>query len=157
MGFGATSQYTFWALGLTTALRCETLLTIIRKVFVKTNRPVNLALGTLKFPPMAIASILHRLSGIGIFILLPYMLCMLHCSLTDAASFRATKALIQHPMHKLIIFVFIAAVIYHLLAGIRHIIMDIGFGESVSAGRASAIAVIALAFIFTLLAGLWLW
>jgi succinate dehydrogenase cytochrome b subunit len=124
---------------------------------VNTNRPVNLELSTMRFPIMAITSILHRLSGIGIFILLPYMLCLLHCSLTSEKNFSALQRSLQSPWHKVLILIFLAAMIYHLCAGIRHILMDIGYGEHVQSGRRSAAAVIVIAAILTLLAGVWLW
>lgn len=124
---------------------------------MKAERPVNLALNTMRFPVMAIASILHRLSGIGIFILLPYILFLLHQSLSNEEGFQYVQNLLNNPIHKVLMFLFLAAIIYHILAGIRHIIMDMGFGETLQSGRFSATAVIIAAFILTLLAGIWLW
>ncbi len=120
------------------------------------NRPIHLDLGSMRFPPMAIASILHRLSGLALFILLPYMLYLLHNSLYSARDYATTLEMLQSPLHKGLILIFMAALIYHLLAGIRHILMDIGFGEHLRAGRRSAVTIIILALILTILAGLWL-
>lgn len=121
------------------------------------NRPVNLDLGTMKFPPMAIASILHRISGIVIFLLLPVMLCFLRHSLHSEESFIYVKNLLAEPLYKLIVWAFGAAFIYHILAGFRHMIMDTGFGEELVAGRRTAILVIVLAVIFTIFLGVWIW
>lgn len=124
---------------------------------VNQKRPVNLDLGTLKFPPMAIASILHRISGLVMFLLLPFMIYLLGRSLQGMDSFALLQADLQHPVYKLLIWAFTAALVYHLLAGFRHMIMDLGFGEQVSTGRCSAITVIALAVVLTILLGFWIW
>lgn len=121
------------------------------------KRPVNLDLGSLKFPPMAIASILHRISGIILFLFLPVLLFILGMSLHSEEAFAQTKLMLIHPMYKLVLWMFSAALVYHLLAGIRHILMDMGLGEHLSAGRRSAILVIALAVISTIFLGIWIW
>lgn len=119
--------------------------------------PVNLDLRTITFPPMAIASILHRLSGVALFLLLPLMLYFLNGSLKNAGTFLDMQQLLMQPWAKLLVWVFLAALNYHLLAGIRHMIMDCGYGEGVCAGRRSALAVIALAVVFSIGLGIWLW
>jgi succinate dehydrogenase / fumarate reductase, cytochrome b subunit len=124
---------------------------------VNQKRPVNLDLGTMKFPAMAIASILHRISGLILFLLLPFILYFLTMSLNSAESFIKVHILLESPYCKLLLWAFCVALIYHLLAGIRHLIMDLGFGEQVSAGRRSAVLVIALAVILTIFLGIWIW
>ncbi|KTD26094.1 succinate dehydrogenase, cytochrome b556 subunit [Legionella israelensis] len=121
------------------------------------KRPVNLALLTLKYPPMAIASILHRISGIVLFLLMPAVLYFLAKSLSSEEAFHETQSLLAQLHWKLLLWAFCAALIYHLLAGIRHMVMDLGFGESLEAGRNSALAVIILTIILTILLGLWIW
>ena len=121
------------------------------------KRPVNLDLGSLKYPPMAIASILHRISGLVLFLLLPFMLYFLSLSLRSAESFDSLRLLLTSPCYKLLLWGFCTALIYHLLAGIRHMLMDIGFGEQLNAGRLSAIIVISAAIILTVLLGVWIW
>lgn len=121
------------------------------------KRPINLDLGTMKFPAMAIASVLHRISGIILFLLLPFILYLLSQSLTSMESFAGVHHLLASPYYKLVLWAFAAALIYHVLAGIRHIIMDMGFGEELNSGRRSAIVVISLAVILTILLGIWIW
>ncbi|CDZ75891.1 Succinate dehydrogenase cytochrome b556 subunit [Legionella massiliensis] len=121
------------------------------------KRPVNLDLATMKFPAMAIASILHRISGLVMFLLLPYVLYLLHLSLKSAESFGQFQQMLTSPYCKLLLWAFTVALVYHLLAGIRHMIMDLGYGESVCAGRRSAVLVIALAVILTIFLGIWIW
>ena len=121
------------------------------------HRPVNLDLGSLKFPPMAIASILHRISGLVLFILLPIMMYFLSESLHSLLSFDNLQLLLSKPSIKLLLWGFSAAMIYHLLAGFRHILMDIGFGEQLAVARYSAITIMLLAFILVILLGVWIW
>ncbi|KTC76824.1 succinate dehydrogenase, cytochrome b556 subunit [Legionella brunensis] len=122
------------------------------------KRPINLDLGTMKFPPMAIASILHRVSGLVLFLLMPAMLYFLSMSLHSNESFvELQRTIYSNPLYKLVLWAFGAALIYHLLAGIRHLAMDVGYGEQVSSGRRSAILVIALAIILSLILGFWIW
>jgi succinate dehydrogenase / fumarate reductase cytochrome b subunit len=128
-----------------------------KKPIVNKKRPVNLDLSTMKFPPMAIASILHRISGILLFILLPVMLYILGQSLQSADSFSQMKTMISSPVYKLVLWAFSASLAYHVLAGIRHILMDMGYGEHLEAGRRTSILVIVLAVISTIILGIWIW
>jgi len=121
------------------------------------KRPVNLDLGSLKFPPMAIASILHRISGVILFLLMPLMLYILKLSLSSPESFDQLQVWLQCFYLKLLLIAFTAALVYHLLAGIRHICMDFGIGEELSSSRTSSIIVIILAGILTILLGIWIW
>lgn len=118
------------------------------------TRPVNLDLTTMHFPPMAIISILHRLSGILLFVLLPVILCMIHCGLRTEMAFEAMRYSL---CAKLIFWMFASAAIFHILAGLRHIIMDLGFGEGLAAGRMSALLTMTLAAALIILCGIWIW
>lgn len=106
---------------------------------------------------MAIASGLHRLSGLILFLLLPYILYILHQSLQSEEAFFALQISLNRSCCKLLLWFFCSALIYHLLAGIRHMIMDLGWGEQVNSGKRSAIAVIVFAVILTIFLGTWIW
>jgi succinate dehydrogenase / fumarate reductase cytochrome b subunit len=121
------------------------------------KRPVNLDLRTIKFPIVAIASILHRISGFILFFLIPVFLWGLATSLRSPESYAALATCLSHPVVAFIIWAFIAALIYHLLAGIRHLFMDIGIGETLSGARSGVIVVFIIAIIGIILAGVWLW
>lgn len=120
------------------------------------KRPVNLDLTSLNFPPMAIASILHRISGITLALLLPVMLCLLSASLRSPESFAQMQAQLATLPYKMLLWAFCTALVYHLLAGIRHMLMDLGYGEHLPAGKYSAIAVIILTALLAILLGIWL-
>jgi succinate dehydrogenase / fumarate reductase cytochrome b subunit len=124
---------------------------------VNKKRPVNLDLGSMKFPPMAIASILHRISGIILFILLPVMIFLLGQSVHSEQTFTQMKITLAAPLYKLMLWAFSAALVYHILAGFRHILMDMGFGEHLCASRRTAILVMVLAAIATIFLGIWIW
>lgn len=125
---------------------------------VNDKRPVNLDLTTIKFPVMAISSILHRISGVVLFLLFPLMIYFFEMSLQNAGTFTKLQLWFADSLFcKFVLWIFGAAIIYHLLAGIRHIVMDVGFGESLDAGRRSAVGVIAAAIFLTLLLGIWIW
>ena len=109
---------------------------------VKSNRPVNLSMATvielnLK-SPVAIASILHRLSGILLFFVIPGLLWLLQCSLSSPEGFAQTQALLSGVVAKLVLFVALAGLVYHFLAGVKHLIADWGIGESLEGGRSFA-------------------
>jgi succinate dehydrogenase / fumarate reductase cytochrome b subunit len=78
-------------------------------------------------------------------------------SLRSEASFDQLSIVLSCPYSKIILWVFSSSLTYHLLAGIRHMLMDMGYGEDLSAGRRSAVSVIVLAVILIALLGVWIW
>jgi len=124
---------------------------------VNKNRPVNLDLLTIKFPIMAICSILHRLSGLLLFILIPVSLCALSHSLQSEHQFSELKELLTQPVGKCVLWVALSALSYHLLAGFRHMVMDIGFAESVVGAKRSALVLLMAFLLSAVLLGAWLW
>ena len=99
------------------------------------KRPVNLDLGSMKYPVTALTSILHRLSGILLFLCLFVMLYALGKSLSSEEGFNEIKGMLLSPLGKLIAWVLYSALIYHLVAGVRHLIMDMGVGETLQGGK----------------------
>ena len=103
------------------------------------KRPVNLDLGTIKLPITSYVSILHRVSGVIMFFTLAVFLWMLDTSLASEQSFNDLAAMFANPICQFIIWGSLAALAYHAVAGIRHMIMDFGVGEdSFASGRNSA-------------------
>ncbi len=121
------------------------------------KRPVNLNLFTIKFPIPAIASILHRLSGLLLFIFIPFLLWALQTSLDSAGSYQDLITYLTSPFAKFITWVFIIGLSYHLFAGIRHLIQDAGWGESLKVGRLTAMIVMILTLVVAIIMGIWLW
>lgn len=121
------------------------------------RRPVFLDLTKLKFPLPAIVSILHRISGIVIFLSLPLWLWMLSQSLRSQQSFAQLQQQITQPFFKIILFLASAAIIYHVVAGIRHLIMDLGFAETLKGGRIAAWTALLVSIVLVILVGVCIW
>ncbi|MFV8783226.1 succinate dehydrogenase, cytochrome b556 subunit [Microbulbifer sp. SA54] len=121
------------------------------------NRPVNLDISTIKLPAAGLVSILHRISGVVLFAVVALLLCMLDASLESEQGFQEIADTFNSVPAKLILWASLAALIYHLIAGVRHLLMDMGIGESLEGGRRSAVAVLVLSVILILLAGVLVW
>lgn len=121
------------------------------------QRPVYLNLLQYRFPPMAIVSICHRISGVLLFLFLPLMLYILHHAVRSADSFAALAQCLQNGFMKFLIWAMLSAVWFHVVAGIRHLIMDCGIGESVKVGRITAYAVFVAAALLSISMGVWIW
>ena len=120
-------------------------------------RPMYLNLFVISFPITAISSICHRISGIWIFVCLPFLLLMLQESLANVESFADISNKFNIIYYKLFFFSVLVATIYHAIAGIRHIIMDFGFFESKNESKISSVIVIAASIIISLTSGVYLW
>jgi succinate dehydrogenase / fumarate reductase cytochrome b subunit len=124
---------------------------------VHQNRPVNLDLTSLKFPITAIVSILHRLSGIGIFLLLPFALYLLSLSLHSHSSYDYLQSILALHTTKFGLWLFLSSLAYHVIAGVRHIISDMGFAEEMKAAKLSAMIVLITAILAIIILGVWIW
>ena len=121
------------------------------------KRPVNLDLRTMKMPSTAIVSILHRASGFILFFFIPLFLWGLQESLTSAAKFNNIQTLFNNSFLKFVVWFFVSGLLYHLVAGIRHLLMDLGVGESHKGGRVGATVVLVISAILIIGLGVWLW
>lgn len=121
------------------------------------RRPINLDFTTIRFPVTAWVSILHRLSGFFIFALIPLLLWMLQASLASEAQFMALHDKLRQPIILGILWAFLSAIFYHLVAGLRHLLLDIHIGESKREARYSAFATLLISALGSLLLGYWLW
>lgn len=121
------------------------------------KRPVNLNLMTMKFPITAITSITHRVTGVILFLSLPFLLCLLSHSLKSPATFDATRLLISKGWMDFLLWVVLSSTAFHVIAGIRHILMDFGLGESLKGGKITAALIFLISAVFIVLAGVWLW
>ena len=120
-------------------------------------RPVNLDLATIHLPVTAYVSILHRISGVILLGGILVLLWMLDMSLRSSQSFAELQTFLTIFWVKAIIWAVLSALAYHLVAGIRHLIMDAGIGESLEGGRFSARLTLVLALVLIAGLGVWLW
>lgn len=124
---------------------------------MKKYQPKNLNLLTIRFPMPAIVSILHRISGFILFLAIPLLLWGLNHSLASQQDFDTVHQFLTTPLIKWIVWGVMAALLYHLTAGIRHLLMDIHIGESLKSGRIAAYVTIIFSLILIVLTGIWLW
>lgn len=125
---------------------------------MKSNRPVNLDLATIKFPLSALASITHRISGVILFVGLIFMFWAFDVSLSSPEGFESVKNVLQHNfLAKFVLWGMLSALGYHCLAGIKHLIMDLDLGVNRETGHLMSQIVIALAVVLIVLAGVWVW
>ena len=119
-------------------------------------RPKNLNLFTIHFPLPAIVSILHRVSGAFLFLCIPFALWLLEFSLTDSGF-----ETIQHWMStlyvKAILWMIFIPFIFHLVAGIRHLLSDIHIGDTLKMGRLMSLLTCIISAVLVVLVGVWLW
>ena len=124
---------------------------------VKDTRPVNLDLTTVKFPLPAITSILHRISGVGLFLGIGVVLYFLQLSLESEAGFERVLELLRATPVKLTIWLILAGLLYHLIAGIKHLLMDWGLGESREGALRGAQVTLVLAIVAAILSWGLIW
>ena len=61
------------------------------------------------------------------------------------------------PLAKFVAWGLLSALLYHLVAGIRHLIMDMGIGETLEGGKLGSKIVIVISVVMIVLAGVWIW
>ena len=85
------------------------------------------------------------------------MLYALDKSLASEEGFAQVKACMTSPLAKLVIWGLLSALLYHLVAGVRHLIMDMGVGETLEGGKLGSQIVLAVSAVIIVLAGVWIW
>nr|WP_236674920.1 succinate dehydrogenase, cytochrome b556 subunit [Piscinibacter sp. HJYY11] len=113
-----------------------------------------------RLPPAGWVSILHRVSGILMFVLLPFIIWLLDKSLTSDISYgEFTSAFVgglwifPAIIVKLVVLALIWAYLHHFIAGLRHLWMDATHSVSKEFGRVSALVTLALSIVLTLALG----
>ena len=124
---------------------------------VNSKRPVNLDITTIKLPLPAYTSILHRVSGVILFVGIAFLLYGLDLSLDSREGFEQLKSCLQGPIARFIAWGLLSALAYHLVAGIKHLLMDIGIGEGKESSVVGARLTIAVSAVLIVLAGVWVW
>ena len=122
-----------------------------------TNRPIFLDIISIRLPIPGIVSILHRISGVLLFISLPLLLWLLAGTLDNAATFESYRAFVAHPLVKIGLIGLLWAYLHHFFAGIRFLFLDAHKGLGLNTARTTAKTVMALALICTAILGVWLW
>ncbi len=115
------------------------------------KQPVYLNLFKIKLPLPGIVSLLHRVTGVVLFLAIPFSIYLLQLSMHDKADFQRALELINHPLVLLFEVILFAALIYHFFAGLRFLLMDIDIGENKRPAELSSWMVLAATTLSTLI------
>ena len=115
------------------------------------DRPKNLDLRTIRLPINALVSIMHRLSGCVLFLLIPIILFVLSQTLKSENDFDNLKIILASPKLKIIYFVLLWPFFHHFYAGIRHLAVDIHIASSLVKAIYTGRVVLVLGFVSTLI------
>ena len=118
------------------------------------NRPVFLDLTQFRFPIAAVMSVGHRASGIFMILAIPFLAYLLDLSLSGPEGFAQVKSILSGGFIQLVLFVSLWALVHHLLAGIRFLLIDFHIGVDRESSKQSATAVMVAAPILALIIGL---
>lgn len=121
------------------------------------RRPKYLNLFEIKLPLPGWVSILHRVSGAGLFLMLPALIWLLGQSLGSPESFETFRTVVGHPLVKLVLFGLMWAYLHHFCMGIRILLLDMHIGIEKAQARASAVAVLVVSLALTAILGVKLW
>ncbi|KLT73309.1 succinate dehydrogenase [Neisseria arctica] len=121
------------------------------------QRPVFLELPNIRLPIPGIVSILHRISGVILFVSLPLLLCFLAGTLSSESAFETYQNVVSNPLVKLVLIGLLWAYLHHSIAGIRFLLLDAHKGLELETARLTAKVVFVSALVLTVILGAWLW
>lgn len=122
------------------------------------TRPVNLDLRTIKMPITAKASILHRISAVGLWVGMAFFLPALWVSLSSQSGYETVKALVTDSFSgRFIAWGLLSLLGYYVAATIKHVIQDMGHFEELESGKQIAAAAMIIGAVLSIIAGVWIW
>lgn len=121
------------------------------------SRPVFLEIPNIRLPIPGIVSILHRISGVILFVMLPVLLYLLSGTLSRESAFETYRAIVSNPLVKLILIGVLWAYLHHLLAGVRFLFLDAHKGLELNTARNTAKLAFTAALVLTVVLGALLW
>lgn len=116
---------------------------------VKTKRPVDLPLLKIRLPIGGVISIIHRITGALLVLILPLATYWLDRSLDSQQGFDEAVKFLGSPVARLFTVLLLAIFIQHLVSGIRHLLLDLQIGMDRAAARQSAWMVPVLTLVLT--------
>ena len=121
------------------------------------KRPKNLDLTTIQLPLPGKVSILHRVSGAGMFICFPVLLWLFSASLSSPESFATFKSVAGMLPVKVVLAGLLWAFVHHFCAGIRFLLLDLHKGLELEEARKSSKIVLVVSLTLTVIIGVVLW
>ncbi len=122
-------------------------------MLTKNTRPKYLNLLQIHQPVTAVVSIIHRLSGVILFLAIPPLIYFYAMSLRSEADFNALISLFNHPVYRIAGLLAMLLLLQHLVSGLRFLLLDLDMGLERKTARATAwgvFAVVAILFILVL-------
>ncbi len=125
---------------------------------IKKKRPLWYNLSLLNLPLPGVVSILHRISGVLLFVLTAFLLYLLDGILASPERYEQVRATLAQPLVRLVLLGALWAYLHHLLAGVRYLFLDLHKGVDLATARATSGLVLAASVVLTLvLGGMLLW
>ena len=126
---------------------------------MKDKRPVFLPVNPLKFPLpfVALASILHRISGVVLFGAFGYFLYLLQVALPSPAGFEEVHSLLSQPLHQFVLFACLSALAYHFILGIKHLLLDFHIFDSKEGSKAATTVSVIFFAVMLVVIAIWIW
>lgn len=121
------------------------------------NRPKNLNLFTIRLPINAVVSILHRASGVALFLVLPLLLLAFQASVKSPESYAEVAKIFGAWWVKLLLIGLSWAFFHHFFAGIRHLLQDVHWMTSLQKARFSSRVVLWLVGVSVVIFGISIW
>ncbi|HUW35772.1 MAG TPA: succinate dehydrogenase, cytochrome b556 subunit [Rhodocyclaceae bacterium] len=121
------------------------------------KRPKYLNLAEIRLPLAGFVSILHRVSGAGLFLMLPLLIYLLQLSLGTPQDLATLATVLHQPLLKLVLLGLLWAFLHHFCMGIRIVLLDLHVGVDLAAARTSALLVQVVSLLATVILGVKLW
>ncbi len=121
------------------------------------SRPIHLNLTKIRLPVPGLVSILHRVSGFGMFLFAWTMLWLLQMVLQSPETFEQVRACAQSWIARVFLTGMAWAFLHHFFAGIRFLLLDVHIGTELETTRRMSWLVLALGIGGTLIVGAKIW
>jgi succinate dehydrogenase / fumarate reductase cytochrome b subunit len=115
------------------------------------ERPLSPFLSVYKFKYTLVTSILNRFAGLVLSVGLVVLVYWLVALASGARAYAQARAVLALPVFKLVYVVLLAGFVYHLVAGVRHLVWDCGIGLERETARRSAWIVGAVSVVLTVI------
>jgi succinate dehydrogenase cytochrome b subunit len=120
---------------------------------VSDNRPFFLNLIKIRLPVTGFVSIFHRISGLLMFLSIPFSIYLFDISLQGQSGYSQAVEILLHPLSQLVSLVLLWSIVHHLIAGIRFLLTDFDIGlEKQQATLFAWLVFVIEAIVFVLLA-----
>jgi len=103
------------------------------------------------------ASIVHRITGVLLFLSVPILLLALGYSLDSPQGFDLVVSVASGFFGKFVLWAIVSFFIYHLVAGIKHLFMDMGKAETLEGAEIAFYLTVGVSGILIIFAGIWIW